>query len=70
MAFVEPTKAGESILLPLDYTSTDEELDRTRLLIEAVWRHIQALDLPDTSAFSPDYAGVLEFEQMLIDETL
>ena len=70
LAFVEPTKAGESILLPLDYTSTDEELDRTRLLIEAVWRHIQALDLPDTSAFSPDYAGVLEFEQMLIDETL
>lgn len=68
LAFIEPTKAGESIMLPLDYASTGEELERTQRLIEAVWRHIQALDLPDTSALSPDYAGVIEFEQMLIDE--
>ena len=71
LAFVEPTKANESIVLPLDYTdpAVAEELTRTQRLIEAVWRHIQALDLPDTSGFSQDYEGVLAFEQMLIDET-
>ena len=65
LAFIEPTKAGESILLSLDLHQ--EDLDRTARLIEAVWKHIITLDLPDTSAYSPDYKGVLAFEQDLID---
>jgi len=65
LAYIEPTKAGESIVLALDLTSQDVE--RTKQLIEAVWKHIITLDLPDTSAYSPDFKGVLAFEQDLID---
>ncbi len=65
LAFIEPTRAGESILLTLDLTG--EDIERTTKLIEAVWRHIETLDLPDTSAYSPDLKGVLAFEQDLID---
>jgi len=65
LAFIEPTRAGESILLPLDITP--EDVTRTKALIEAVWKHIMALDLPDTSHYSPDLKGVLAFEQDLID---
>lgn len=67
LAFIEPTKGGESIVLSLDLTR--EDVERTKKLIEAVWRRICTLDLPDTSHYSPDYKGVLAFEQDLIDET-
>ncbi|MGH7218173.1 MAG: UvrD-helicase domain-containing protein [Candidatus Microsaccharimonas sp.] len=66
LAFVEPTPAGESIVLPLDLST--EDIERTKKLIEAVWKKICALDLPDTSQYSEDYKGVLAFEQDLIDE--
>lgn len=68
LAFIEPTKAGENILLSLNLTNQD--IERTTKLIQAVWKHIAALDLPDTSAYSSDLKGVLAFEQDLIDETL
>jgi DNA helicase-2/ATP-dependent DNA helicase PcrA len=65
LAFIEPTKAGETIVLNLDLT--DQDLERTRLLIQAVWKHVTSLSLPDTSRYSPDLKGVLAFEQDLID---
>jgi len=68
LAFIEPTRGGESVLLSLDLTAQD--IERTTKLIEAVWKHIMALDLPDTSAYSPDFKGVLAFEQDLIDEII
>ncbi|MGV9001955.1 MAG: UvrD-helicase domain-containing protein [Candidatus Saccharimonadaceae bacterium] len=68
LAFIEPTKAGESVLLSLDLSAQD--IERTTKLIQAVWKHIIALDLPDTSSYSPDLKGVLAFEQDLIDEVL
>jgi DNA helicase-2/ATP-dependent DNA helicase PcrA len=68
LAFIEPTKAGESILLSLDLS--DQDIERTTKLIEAVWKRIVTLDLPDTSSYSPDLKGVLAFEQDLIDEIL
>jgi DNA helicase-2/ATP-dependent DNA helicase PcrA len=68
LAFVEPTPSKESVVLTLDLSS--EDIERTKKLIEAVWRKIRALDLPDTSAYSTDYKGVLKFEQDLIDETV
>lgn len=68
LAFIEPTRAGESIVLSLDLTAQD--IERTTKLIQAVWKHIIALDLPDTTNYSPDYKGVLAFEQDLIDEVL
>ena len=66
LAFIEPTKAGESIVLSLDLT--DEDIERTKLLIEAVWKHITTLSFPDITKYSDDYKGVLAFEQDLIDE--
>ncbi|HWT40167.1 MAG TPA: ATP-dependent DNA helicase [Dongiaceae bacterium] len=65
LAFIEPTPAGESIVLPLELDGSDDT--RTRQLIEAVWKHIIALELPDTSAYSSDLKGILAFEQDLID---
>ncbi len=65
LAFVEPTKTGDISVLELDLTT--EESDRTEKLINAVWKKITTLDLPDTSNYSPDLKGVLAFEQDLID---
>lgn len=66
LAFIEPTKGGESIVLSLDLSA--EDVERTKRLIEAVWKRIATLSLPDTSGYSPDYKGVLAFEQDLIDD--
>lgn len=65
LAFIEPTRAGETVLLPL--IPDDDEVERTRALIEAVWRKIITLDLPDVSGYPETYKGVLAFEQDLID---
>lgn len=64
--FVEPTKSGDIVCLEASFT--DEECERLRKLIKAVWRHIITLEMPDTSSFEPTYKGVLDFEQSLIDE--
>ena len=66
LVFVEPTQAGAIIDLPIEYDK--EELDRLRLLIEAVWRRITTLDFPDTSEFEPSLKGIQAFEQSLMDE--
>lgn len=68
LAFIEPAKSGESILLSLDLDQHD--IERTAQLIEAVWKRITSLTLPDTSNYSPDLNGVLAFEQDLIDDTV
>lgn len=68
LAFIEPTKSGESIVLSLEFSA--EEVEHTRQLIVAVWKKIMALDLPDISGYSPDLKGTLAFERDLIDEML
>lgn len=71
LAFIEPTKAGETIILPLETSdlnaTIDDDLKRTAQLIAAVWRHIQTFDFPDVSHYSPDIKGIEAFEQDLID---
>jgi DNA helicase-2/ATP-dependent DNA helicase PcrA len=66
LIFVEPDKSGVVVDLPIDYTK--EELDYTKQLIDAVWRRITTLDLPDTSQYEPTLQGILSFEQDLINE--
>lgn len=68
LAFIEPTRAGETILLQL--TPTPEEVERTKQLIKAVWNHVSTLSLPDVSSYPDTYKGVLAFEQDLIDGNL
>src|SRR5690606_4566353 len=65
LAFIEPTKAGKSVVLELDLAA--EDVQRTKKLIVAVWKHITSLDLVDTRSYSPDLKGVIAFEQDLID---
>lgn len=66
LCFVEPqADSGRIVRLSLDEFDPDE-LERLTRLIAAVWRRITELDLPDTSAYSPDYKGILAFEDDLI----
>ena len=65
LQFVEPTTADD--IVALDLAFDEEELSRFTTLVEAVWRHIVALDLPDVSAYPEGYAGIIAFEDDLID---
>ncbi|MES2631029.1 MAG: ATP-dependent DNA helicase [Patescibacteria group bacterium] len=66
LAFIEPARSGEVILLGTDFTP--EEIERTRKLIQAVCKRIHVLDLPDISAYAPTLTDLLRFENDLIDE--
>jgi DNA helicase-2/ATP-dependent DNA helicase PcrA len=65
LVFVEPNDDGDIDELSLSYNA--EELERIKTLIGAVWIRIQNLDFPDTSRFSADLKGILEFEDWLIE---
>ncbi|HVV67189.1 MAG TPA: ATP-dependent DNA helicase [Candidatus Saccharimonadales bacterium] len=67
MVYVE---ADTQKLLRLSYAPSEDDVKRLRLLIEAVWKKIMALDLPDISHYSQDIDGVQQFEQDLIDGTI
>ena len=62
--FVEPTKSGE--IITLDTTFTNEEVADFTRLIQVIWNKIITLDLPDTSNYSPDYKGMVAFENDLL----
>ena len=61
LQFVEPTKTGD--IITLDLAFTDQEIADFTRLIQAVWKHIKTLDLPDVSGYEPTYKGILAFEQ-------
>jgi DNA helicase-2/ATP-dependent DNA helicase PcrA len=67
LQFVEPNKNGEILALEASFSS--EELERFTRLIQAIWKHIVTLDLPDITEFDPSYKGMLAFEASLLDET-
>jgi DNA helicase-2/ATP-dependent DNA helicase PcrA len=64
LEFVEPDKKGKIHELIADITR--EETERTKALIEAVYKKIMALDFPDISKYSKDMAGMMEFENDLL----
>lgn len=64
MVYLEAKSARQ---LVKTYVPSDEEIDRLERLIEAVWRKVKELDLPDTSKYSQDIDGILEFEKDLLD---
>ena len=67
LQFVEPDNNG--VIHDLRLSDIDEsELERFKELINAVWSRIMALDFPDTSEYSQDYAGILAFESFLLGE--
>lgn len=67
LQFVEPSPSGA--IYALNYSFTEEEKFEFVKLINAVWKCIISLDLPDVSDFEPTYKGVLAFEQWLIDSS-
>jgi DNA helicase-2/ATP-dependent DNA helicase PcrA len=64
--FVESDHEGR--IHQLDMTFDADELMRFKALVQVVWKHIMALDLPDTSAYPPSYAGIRRFEDDLLKE--
>ncbi|HVU59649.1 MAG TPA: ATP-dependent DNA helicase [Candidatus Saccharimonadales bacterium] len=64
MVYVEAETTRE---LELAYLPGPDDLARLTQLIGRVWQHIKALDLPDTSAYTTDIAGIHQFEQDLLD---
>lgn len=65
LQFVEPTHSGE--IVQLEATFADEELAIFERLVSAVWHCITTLDLPESSDYSPDYAGMIALEADLLD---
>lgn len=64
--FVEPDSEGHIHTLELRFN--DNELTRVRKLLQAMWRHVQSLDFPDTSTFGAHLAGIKAFEESLLEE--
>ena len=64
--FVEPDQ--EDQIIRLAYTVTASELERLKLLTQAVWQKIIALDFPDTTKYPKTVNGIKQFEDDLIKE--
>lgn len=59
---------GDGAIHRLEMTFDPEELERFKALVRVVWQHIMALDMPDTSKYSPSYKGIRSFEDDLLKE--
>lgn len=68
LQFVEPDENGE--ILSLSHTVTADDQERLRKLIGIIWQHIMDLDFPDTSGYSLNLKGVLQFEDDLLNGKL
>lgn len=68
LSFVEPDSSGE--IVSLAYTPEAEELERFARLVRIVFDKITSFELPDVSGYTPDYKGIMAFEQDLLDEKL
>lgn len=64
LVFLEPDSSDVISNLKLSYDS--KELTRLKKLIAAIWQKIVNVDLPDTSMYSQDFKGVMDFEDDLI----
>lgn len=65
MQFVEPTSEGQILSINTDFC--EDDIESFKLLINAVWKHIINLDLPDISKYDKSYKGIIAFESDLIE---
>jgi hypothetical protein len=49
---------------------SSEELKRFTKLVQAVYKHVLDLNFPDVSKYSKDMAGILDFEEDLINNRI
>ncbi len=68
LQFVEPTPKNE--IIALEATFSQDDLNTFGQLIQKVWEHIVALNLPDTSHYEPSFKGILAFEADLLDDKI
>lgn len=66
LEFVEPDELGDITELHASFNNEDEQ--RLKQLIQAVWKHIAELDFPDTNIYSADLKGIEAFENDLLSE--
>ncbi len=57
----------EDPIIELVLDASTEEIERTKKLIEAVYKKITTLDFPDISKYGDTYKGLLQFEDDLIE---
>lgn len=62
--FIKPDTSGANLSLELKFAR--DEFEQTQALVEAMWRHVQALHFPDVSGYSRDFAGTKQFEADLV----
>ena len=61
--YVEAEDPGE---LVLSLIPDEDELKYLERLISSVWKKIKTFDLPDTTKYSEDISGILEFQRDLL----
>lgn len=68
LQFVEPRSDGEITTLETDFT--DQDIERFKALINAVWDHIINLNLPDVSKYDQSINGIMQFENDLLSNCI
>jgi hypothetical protein len=68
LAFVETDQKGRINVLDMKFS--DDEMQRVDGLLQALWRHVKALDFPDVSAYPATMAGIKQFEDDLLTGTI
>jgi DNA helicase-2/ATP-dependent DNA helicase PcrA len=63
LEFIEPVNGD---IATLDLLITDNDVERLKALIAAVYARIKALDFPDIEHYSKDLEGILAFEEHLL----
>ncbi|PID99429.1 hypothetical protein CSA80_01560 [Candidatus Saccharibacteria bacterium] len=64
LVFVEPDNDGNIQQKTISFSET--QTNRTKQLIRAVWRHVQNLDIPDTSSYGTTLKDIIAFEDSLL----
>ncbi|MGB4758988.1 MAG: ATP-dependent DNA helicase [Candidatus Saccharimonadales bacterium] len=65
LEFVEPDEFGKIHSLELQFN--ESELDRTKKLLAALWKHVHTLDFPDTASYDASLKGIKSFEDDLLE---
>lgn len=68
LLFVEPDENNTVHTLSLAFKPDEEK--NMRLLIESIWQHIKALNLPNIEAYDSSLSGTKKFEDDLINGTV
>ena len=68
LEFVEPDTNG--VINSLELTFNDDELARTKQLLEAMWQKVQDLDMPDVSQYGTTLKDIERFEDDLLTSTV